>query len=260
MHRTNKLWGGWKMGAVLVLGVCVSASARAAQIPGGASAAPTSVLLFPVAVGGGEGGAAAPPAGAEGTPPAAAPAMPNDSVRQAQEIVTDAIRKYLARSGVSVILYDRRLPSIQRAVAEGTLRPDDVSGPGDDPRKAQRLADITGADEYITATLDNYKFDAASRTATFNLSLFRNTTAEGAALGTSAAAGRAVAPADVAAPRQEGSAIARAAEEAANQAVQGLFPRAPAPPATRSPARSGSRDRLLIPLVGAVLGFLVFSR
>jgi hypothetical protein len=192
------------------------------------------------------------------------------AVRQVQEAVTDALRKQLSRAGVGVVVYDRRLPSIQRAVSEGGtagLRAEDAAaGPGDDPRRAQRLADIVGASEYITATIDDYRYDSATRTATFNLSVFRNTTSDAAPLGTAAAPAQGVAPADVSPSRQEGSASARAAETAAEQAVQSLFPRAAALPmtATTSVERPGASvnrrtDRAILPAIGILFGILVLS-
>jgi hypothetical protein len=269
MNRNQTSWRRrLARGAALFAGVVALTSARAAWAEqqrgrggdnaGAQAAAVASVVLFPATVGPSDGGGAGGDAAAAATP----------SARQVQEAVTDALRKYLSRSGVSVTVYDKRLPSIQRAVNEGGaggLRAEDAAaGPGDDPRKAQRLADIVGAAEYITATIDNYKYDPATRTASFNLSVFRNTTSDAAPLGTAAAPAQGVAPADVAPPRQEGSAAARAAETAAEQAIQGLFPRAATAadlPAVERPRTQTNRtvERVVLPAFGVILGILVLS-
>ena len=193
---------------------------------------PRSVLLFPAVV------EAQAPEGAA----AATTAEPPRAIRQIQESVTDSLRKHLARNGVTATVYNRRLPSIQRAVTEGSLTAD-VANTGlrdtADNARAQRLADIIGANSFITATIDSYKYDAATRTVTFNLSVSHVATGEGNTLGTAAAPGKGEAPADVAGSLQEGSAGARSAEAAAELAVQGLFPRAPEPdPAQQKPAET----------------------
>lgn len=168
---------------------------------------PTSVLLFPATVTG-DGGAA----------------LTTPGAREVRDIVTDALRKYLTKGGVGVVVYSNQLASIQRSVNEGTIKKNDAAnGPGDDPRKAQQLADTVGATEFITASIENYKYDAQNRRATFNLNLFRNA-ADGAPLGTTAEKAVGDSPADVSAPRQEGSAAARAAEVVAEQVVLGIYP------------------------------------
>jgi hypothetical protein len=169
-----------------------------------------------------------------------------------------------------VVVYNLRLPSIQRAVSEGTIKSDVAAGgPGDDPRVARQLAETAGATEYLTAAIDDYRYDPATRTASFNLSVFRNATGDAAPIDTAAVPGRGVAPADVAASRQEGSAAARAAEAAAEQAVQGLFPRpVSAEPAMGGGAQTsrntrnaggGTRDRWLLPALGVLFGIIVLS-
>lgn len=192
--------------------------AWAQQGSSGVGSQPRSVLLFPAVAGGAPEGAAA------------TATEPPRAIREIQESVTDALRKHLARSGIMATVYNRRLPSIQRAVAEGTLTAD-VANTGlrdtADNARAQRLGEIIGANSFITVTIDDYRYDAATRTVSFNLSVSHIATGEGGTLGTAAAPGRGEAPADVAGSLQEGSAGARAAESAAQQAVQGLFPRAP---------------------------------
>lgn len=224
----------WTWGLAAALATGASTGAWAQQNGGGGAAArsqPRSVLLFPAVVGAPEG--------------AAATAEPTRAVRQIQESVTDALRKHFARNGIAATVYTRRLPSIQRAVAEGTLTAE-VAATGlrdtADNARAQRLAETIGANSFVTATIDDYRYDAATRAVTFNLSVSHIAAGEDGTLGTAAAPGRGEAPADVAGSLQEGSAGARAAEAAAEQAVQGLFPRAPEPnPAQKKQTQTQGR-------------------
>lgn len=206
---------------------------------GTANMMPRAVLLFPAVMGGDEGGDGSGAAG--GTK-----ASSGNSMRPLQDAVTDALRKYLVRSGVSVTVYNKRLPSIQRAVAETALpkmQADEGLRDSTDNARAQKLADLVGATSYIIPTIDDYKYDAATRTATFNLSASHIATGGKGSLGVAAEPGKAEAPADVANALQEGSASARAAEAAAERVVVGLFPRpaAPAEPAKKNDRRRGGR-------------------
>ena len=78
------------------------------------AALPASVLLFPAVITSDNG--------------AAAPATAN--TRAIQDTITESVRQYLQRGGVGVVVYSRRLPSIQRAVAEGIKPEDAAAGPG----------------------------------------------------------------------------------------------------------------------------------
>lgn len=172
---------------------------------------PRDVLIFPANVSSGAGDTAT------------APLTPTQ--KQAQDIVTNAFREYLSRAEIGVVVYSRRLPSVQRAVAEGLKAEDAATGPGDDDRKALKFAQVVGAAEYITLDVTNYKYDAATRTASFNVNVFRNSVEDnGAPLATIAKPASGVAPADVAVPRQEGSALARAAAQVAEETFQDLYP------------------------------------
>jgi hypothetical protein len=173
-----------------------------------AAAIPTNVLIFPADIAG---------AKLDGDDPAARAA------RDAQEIITDAVRSKMSRAGVGLYVYSRRLPSVQRAVSEG-LKAEEAVGPGDDDQRALRLAQLVGASEFVVLSVENYKYDPATRTATFSLSGFRRSAEDGTPLGTVSESATGVAPEDVAAPRQQGSAVARAADVVADQVVTGLFP------------------------------------
>jgi hypothetical protein len=209
---------------------------------------PTSVLLFPAVISA-EGGAVA---------------ADSPTVRQTQEIVTDAVRKYLEKGGVGVVVYSSRLPSVERAVQEGgsIKEQEAVKGPGDDPRLAQKFAEIVGAQEYIMVNIDNYAYDPKTRRATFNLSLTRSS-ADGTSLASSAEKAVGEAPATTVGNLQEGSAVARAAEFVAQKSVIAVYPQTavifnPPPQQEKKKAR-GSKLAIIIP--AAALGaFLLIPR
>jgi hypothetical protein len=214
------------------------------------AALPTSVLLFPATVGSDAAGDAA----ATATTAAMTPAQQKTSA-----IVTDAVRSFMERGKVGVVVYSRRLPSIQRAVAEGVKPEDAAAGPGDDPRKAQRFAEIAGANEYLTETIDNYKYDPATRTATFDLSLTRFA-ADGTGLGASAQKAIGTAPAEVLGSHQEAYAVSEAARVVAEQSVEGVYPQTSVilnPPKPVARKRKGKKigGTFLVPVlaVGAAI-------
>lgn len=199
-----------------------------------------SILLFPAVIDGEKG----------------------ESSKLASEIVTDALRSKLRTLGFSVVVYSSRLPSIQRAREEQQVRKEDAEGPGDDRRKAQNLADIVGAGEYLSVFVDNYSFNAETRTATFNLNVNRYLASDGSPMGTFNHQQQGVAPADVAQLRREGSSIARAMEVGADQSLGGLYPAIPMMGIAKEkrPVRKrGMNERQAGQLFGAALGVLYFS-
>ncbi len=159
--------------------------------------------------------------------------------RDVMDIVSDAVRHQMVQSGLGTFVYNRRLPSIQRAISEGLKAEDAAMGPGDNDAKAQQYASLAGATEFVTITIEDYRYDAPTRTAVFNVSLTRAATVDGVKLGTVAEKAIGVAPTDVAGPRQEGSAAARAAEVVAEQVVVGLYPETKVVVETNKKARGG---------------------
>jgi hypothetical protein len=228
-------------------------SATTAGMP--APVLPSSVLLFPAVIPGDEGAAAPAAAGAaQSAGPTANTARP-----VAEGIITDAVRRFLNRGGVGVVVYNRRLAAMERAVAEG-LRPEEaLRGPGDDPRKARQFAEILGANEYLTVLIDDYKYDPASRTATFNLSVARNA-ADGTSLGATAQKAVGTAPADIPASRREAYAVSSAADVVAQQTVESIYPGAAIrinPPKQPEKKRRRGVGNLLIPAIAvgaAIIG------
>jgi hypothetical protein len=249
-------WGLALVTAALAAAVMVLALPRAVRAQTGTTTAPPasktlpgSVLLFPPVVTGADGAALDP--------------TKTPQVKDTQDIVTDALRKYLTKGGVGVVVYSNRLPSVQRAVAEGQGIKAEVAakGPGDDPRVAQQLAATINAGEYITASVDNYQYDATAHRATFNLSVTRND-ANGKAISSFAEKAVGEAPADVAPSLQEGSAVARAAEVVAEQGVRAIYPQsAPLlnPPAKANKKKAHAPMAWIIPAV-AVIGLVAIPR
>lgn len=184
-----------------------------------------------------------------------------ESAKLASEVVTDALRSRLRTLGYSVVIYSSRLPSIQRAREEQQVRKGDDDGPGDDRRKAQKLADIVGAGEYLSVFVDGYSFNADTRTATFNLNVNRYLTSDGTPIGTFNRQQQGIAPADVAVPRREGSSIARAMDAGADQSLGNLYPAIPIREMAKPPKRkrTGLNQRQATVLFGAALGVLYFS-
>lgn len=227
-----------------------------AMLPANPAALPSSVLLFPAIVSTDTGAdAAAPVAGAKSAGVAVAA-----NLQTAQAIVTGALRTFLTRGKIGVVVYNRQLPSIQRAVNEGVKPEDAASGPGDDPRKAQRFADIVGATEYLTATIDNYAYNPATKTATFNLSLSRYAS-DGSPLGATEQKAVGSAPDSITGSHREAYAVAAAADVVAEQTVEGVYPQTVAvinPPKPMVKKRRTAKKlggRFLVPViaVGAAL-------
>ncbi|WP_395094525.1 hypothetical protein [Armatimonas sp.] len=214
-------------------------------MPGHAYAqTPSNVLLFPAIVDGDR----------------------SESTKLAEEIVTEAVRNQLGKLGIAAVVYTKRLPSVQRALNESDkiLTEKDVeNGPGDDNRKAQRFAEVVGASEYVTVFVDGYTFDAASRTAKFNLSVSRYNTQNGKAMGTFAKPQQGIAPSDVPKALHESSAMARAAETGGQQAGAALFPQAAALVIKNQQVKplgtKRSSDKNIVTIFGALLGVLYFS-
>ncbi|WP_309707056.1 hypothetical protein [Armatimonas sp.] len=206
---------------------------------------PSNVLLFPAVVNGDR----------------------NDSTKLVEDDVTEALRNQLTKLGIAAVVYNKRIPSVQRAINESDKIISDKdadSGPGDDNRKAKRFAEVVGASEYLTVFVDDYSFDAASRTAKFNLSMTRYNTESGQALGTFAKMQQGIAPADVAKGRQQASALARAAVTGGQQAASSLYPQAAVIASnvknnTKSKGKTRSGDKNVVTIFGALLGVLYFS-
>ena len=225
--------------AAVLTAVCLLGSAP--RVARAQSSIPSSVLVFPAHVDG---------------------AANNPSAKLIQKLLTDGIRNQLGRLGLGAVIYDKNLPSIQRAIQEGEkgIKADQAAaGPGDDAVLAKRLAEVSGAPEYIVAIVEDYKYDAKSKTATFNLSLSRSSVADGP-VNSVANKQTGVAPSDVAPSRQEGSALVRAVDVGTEQGVSQLYPDIKIVAAPVKPMKKhSSAEKYAVPgfLIG--LGVLFFS-
>jgi hypothetical protein len=240
MHRKNALKLGIALAGVVAMGA-MSVAPASAQTP------PKDVLLFPASVTTADGVVATGKAAVD-----------------LQEIVTDATRDYLHRSlGAGVVVYNKRLPSVQRAIAEGQ-RADDLLNPGDNPGKTQRFAEMTGASEYLVLTVSDYKYDVATHKATFSVTAYRNRTQGNVAVATAAKTVSGVSASGVPASLLEESAMARAADSAVEQVVRTVYPLPPAVPKVvntnmKASKAAKAKDKQAIKTFGAALGVLYFS-
>lgn len=228
----------------------------------GAPVAAAAALMIPLAARPALAQSKPAPTGSVLIYPAVIEGVSGESAKVAAEVVTDALRSRLKTLGVGVVIYSGRLSSIQRAREEQQIKREDAeNGPLDDRRKAQRMAEIVGASEYLSVFVDGYKFNASTRTATFNLNVNRYLAADGSPMGSFSKAQQGVAPAGVAPSRQEGSAAARAMEVGAEQSVGELYPVMPIlDNAKTAPRRKkASSDRGIVPVFGAAIAALFFS-
>jgi hypothetical protein len=81
-----------------------------------------------------------------------------------------------------------------------------------------------GATEFVQVFVDSYKFDAGSRTASFNLNVNRYLSSTGAPVGTVNFKQQGIAAAGTATKLQEAEAVSRAMTVGAEQSVGGLYP------------------------------------
>lgn len=228
--------------AAVSITALVAGSANAQRTP---PPPPSNLLLFPAVVDGDR----------------------TESTQLVADAVTDAVKSQLTKLGISVVVYSKRLSSVQRAISESDrviTEKDADAGPGDDTRKAQRFAEVVGATEYLTVFVDGYSYDAATRTAKFNLSLSRYNTQTGLALGSFAKGQQGIAPADVAKANQEGSSVARGGEAGAQQAVAALYPQLGVVKNTSASnhtvnRKANSGEKKAVTFFSVMLGVLYFS-
>jgi hypothetical protein len=239
MHRKNALLLGVALTGAMIGGALVAPSASA-------QTAPKDILLFPASV------TTADDVKATGK-----------AANDVQDIMTDATRDYLRRMlGAGVVVYNKRLPSVQRALAEGG-RADDLTDPGDNPGKTQKLAEMTGASEYLVLSITDYKYDVATRKASFSVTAYRNRTAGNVPISTAAKSVSGVSATGAPAGMLEESAIARAADSAVEQVIRTVYPMPPPAPVMSVKAGASktvkAKEKQAIKTFGAALGVLFFS-
>jgi hypothetical protein len=98
------------------------------------------------------------------------------------------------------------------------------NGPADDRDAAKKMSVNIGATEFVQVFVDSYKFDAGSRTASFNLNVNRYLSSTGAPVGTVNFKQQGIAAAGTATKLQEAEAVSRAMTVGAEQSVGGLYP------------------------------------
>jgi hypothetical protein len=94
----------------------------------------------------------------------------------------------------------------------------------EDRDAAKKMSVNIGATEFVQVFVDSYKFDAGSRTASFNLNVNRYLSSTGAPVGTVNFKQQGIAAAGTATKLQEAEAVSRAMTVGAEQSVGGLYP------------------------------------
>jgi hypothetical protein len=179
-----------------VVAVCQPASAQNKPLPTG------PVVVFPAVVDGA-----------------------GDSAKSVSAAVVEALRSRLKGIGASVVVYSGKLPSMLRAREEQMFSKEVVdNGPADDRDAAKKMSVNLGATEFVQVFVDSYKFDAGSRTASFNLNVNRYLSSTGAPVGTVNFKQQGIAAAGTATKLQEAEAVSRAMTVGAEQSVGGLYP------------------------------------
>ena len=148
-----------------------------------------------------------------------------DSAKSVSAAVVEALRSRLKGIGASVVVYSGKLPSMLRAREEQMFSKEVVdNGPADDRDAAKKMSVNIGATEFVQVFVDSYKFDAGSRTASFNLNVNRYLSSTGAPVGTVNFKQQGIAAAGTATKLQEAEAVSRAMTVGAEQSVGGLYP------------------------------------
>ena len=148
-----------------------------------------------------------------------------DSAKSVSAAVVEALRSRLKGIGASVVVYSGKLPSMLRAREEQMFSKEVVdNGPADDRDAAKKMSVNIGATEFVQVFVDSYKFDAGSRTASFNLNVNRYLASTGAPVGTVNFKQQGIAAAGTASKLQEAEAVSRAMTVGAEQSIGGLYP------------------------------------
>jgi hypothetical protein len=192
--NTRGLVAGIVLGAAI--GVCQPASAQNKPLPSG------PVVVFPAVVDGA-----------------------GDSAKSVSATVVEALRARLRGIGASVVVYSGKLPSMLRAREEQMFSKDAVdNGPADDRDVAKKMSVNIGATEFVQVFVDTYKYDAGTRTASFNLNVNRYLASTGAPVGTVNFKQQGIAAGATATKLQEAEAVSRAMAVGAEQSIGGLYP------------------------------------
>lgn len=164
-----------------------------------------------------------------------------DSAKSVSTSVVEALRARLKGIGASVVVYSGKLPSMLRAREEQMFSKELIdNGPADDRDAAKKMSVNIGATEFVQVFVDSYKYDAGSRTASFNLNVNRYLASTGAPVGTVNFKQQGIAASGTATKAQEAEAVSRAMTVGAEQSIGGLYP-ASTIVETAKPAKSGKK-------------------
>lgn len=90
---------------------------------------------------------------------------------QLSDVITDTVQGRLATSGrYQSVYFLRSIPTVNRALLEGTLTPNEVSHPFDDDLKLRKLMPYSGFDYALTTSIDSYTYDSAKNQVTLLIS------------------------------------------------------------------------------------------
>lgn len=90
---------------------------------------------------------------------------------QLTDIVVDVIQSRLKSvGGYRTVYYSRGLPTIRRAVIEGTITTAEADRPFAPDEKVRRLAQLTGHDLVLVSSIDDYQYDPEKNQVTLVMS------------------------------------------------------------------------------------------
>ncbi len=88
----------------------------------------------------------------------------------ARTVTRAIVRGAGAASGASIVPFSEDNPSVQRALSESSIRPDEVRSAQESVAVASRLAAELGGDHALLTTIDTYRFDPSARSVTLTVS------------------------------------------------------------------------------------------
>lgn len=88
----------------------------------------------------------------------------------ARAVTRAIVRGAGAASGASIIPFSEDNPSVQRALSESSIRPDEVRSAQESVAVASRLAGDLGGDHALLTTIDTYRYDASTRSVSLSVS------------------------------------------------------------------------------------------
>ena len=154
--------------------------------------------------------------------------------------------------------FSERLPSVQRAVLETTLRKEDLKGPfgieADQLANALKVTREMAADMMLVGTIDDVKCDPATKKAQVTLTAVVADGRTGEAAKTVAVTGET--PANTKSSNAN-DLIAQAAGDAVTKIVKEIAPQQVAPPKAAAPKRASGIRKLILPLlIGVAVGLV----